>query len=368
MKFLCKKTELSRALNTVQKAVTNRTTIPILKGILLEINDDNVLNILASDLDLSIQKKIDIESYEKGSIVVSARLFVDIIKKLSSEDITIEVIENNVIIKSFNSEFSIVGQSKDDFPQMDALDYEDTIKIEKEIFKNMIKQTSFSASQDESRGVIVGTLIEMSQNYINMVSLDGFRMSVRKEYIDLNIQKNIIIHTRILNEIYKILTDEDDKFINIFINQKNMIIKINDTIVHSRLMEGNFIDYKNILPKTFNCTVKVNKEDMLDSLERASLLAREGKNNLIKMNIGEEKIIISSRSEEGKVQEEVYSEKEGENLDIGFNSKYIIDILRNIDDEEIYIKLITSVSPVIISPLEGDSFEYLLLPVRISNQ
>ncbi|MFA5526977.1 MAG: DNA polymerase III subunit beta [Peptostreptococcales bacterium] len=367
MKFLCKRTELSKALNTVSKAVTNRTTIPILKGILLEINDDHILNISASDLDLSIQKKIEVESYEKGAVVVSARLFVDIIKKLSSEDITIEVVENNVIIKSFNSEFSIVGQSKEDFPQMDSMDYEDTLKIEKEIFKNMIKQTSFSASQDESRGVIVGTLIEINQNYINMVSLDGFRMSVRKEYIDLNIHKNIIIHTRILNEIYKILTDEEADYIDIYIHPKNMIIKMNDTIIHSRLMEGNFIDYKNILPKAFNCSVKVNKEDMLDSLERASLLAREGKNNLIKMNIGEDKIIITSRSEEGKVQEEVYIEKEGENMDIGFNSKYILDILKNIDDEEIYMKLITSVSPVIISPLEGDSFEYLLLPVRISN-
>ena len=367
MKFSCKKIELSKALNTVQKAVTNRTTIPILKGILLEINEDNILNISASDLDLSIQKKINVESFEKGSIVVAAKLFVEIIKKLSSEEITIEVEYNNVIIRSFNSEFSIVGQNKDDFPEIDTIDQVDTIKIDKEIFKNMIKQTSFSASLDESRGIIVGSLIEMNQNNINMVSLDGFRMSVRKEYIDLNINKSIIVHSRILNEINKILSDEEAEYIYIYINHKNMIIKMDETIINSRLLEGNFIDYKNIIPKSFNCTVKINKEDMLESLERASLLAREGKNNLIKMNIDDEKIVISSKSEEGQVHEEIYIKKEGEGLEIGFNSKYIIDILRNIEDEEIYIKFITNVSPVIITPLEGDRFEYLILPVRISS-
>lgn len=366
MKLTCQQQDLSKALNTVQKAVTNRTTIPILKGILLEVNNENMLTISASDLDLSIQKTIKVENTEEGSIVVSAKLFTEIIRKLPSGEIDINLSDNNVIIKSFNSEFSIIGQPSNDFPKIDTLNSDNSIKINKEIYKNMIKQTSFSASVDESRGIITGVLIEIEKEKINMIALDGFRMSIRKENMLTNKNENMIIPARILNEIYKILADEEGDNIDLLLNNKNIIIKMDNTIILSRLLEGDFINYKEILPKSYNCKVKVIKEDLLASIERASLLAREGKNNLIKINIEEDKMIISSRSEEGKVYEEVNIEKEGEGLEIGFNSKYVLDILRNIEDEEINIEFISNVNPCLIKPLEGDHFEYLILPVRIS--
>lgn len=366
MKLTCQQQDLSKALNTVQKAVTNRTTIPILKGILLEVNETDILTISASDLDLSIQTKISVENTQEGSIVVSAKLFTEIIRKLPSGEIQISLSDNHVIINSYNSEFSIIGQPSDDFPKIDVLSNSKSIKIHKEIFKNMIKQTSFSASIDESRGIITGVLIEIEKEKINMVALDGFRMGIRKENMLTNKNEDIIIPARILNEVYKILADEEGDSIDLLINNKNIIIRMDHTIILSRLLEGDFINYKEIVPKSFNCKVKVNKEDLLDSIERASLLAREGKNNLIKINIEEQKMIISSRSEEGKVHEEVFIEKEGEGLEIGFNSKYILDILRNIDDDEVFFEFISNVSPCLVKPLEGDNFEYLILPVRIS--
>jgi DNA polymerase-3 subunit beta len=230
----------------------------------------------------------------------------------------------------------------------------------------MIKQTSFSASIDESRGIITGVLIEFSKDSINMVALDGFRMAIRTEKINNDIDKKIIIPSRILNEIYKIIIDQEEKNINILLNEKNIIIEIENTVITSRLMEGDFINYKEIIPKNYTCKIKLNKNDLYNSIERASLLAREGKNNLIKIKIEDKKMIITSRSEEGAVHEEVYIEKEGDELEIGFNSKYILDILRNIEDEEIYFEFISNISPCLVRPLDGFKYEYLLLPVRIS--
>ncbi len=366
MKLTCQQQDLTKALNTVQKAVTNRTTIPILKGIYLESEEDGTLKLSASDLDLSIEKKINVSVTDPGSIVASAKLFTEIIRKLPEGEIEIEVIDQNIFIKSFNSEFTIIGQSSDDFPEINKTQTHDSIMIDKELFKNMIKQTSFSASVDESRGVITGVLVEFSKDFINMVALDGFRMAIRTEKMKNDIEKKIIIPSRILNEIYKIIMDQEEKSINILLNEKSITLEIENTIITSRLLEGEFINYKEIIPKNYSCKIKLNKNDLYSSIERASLLAREGKNNLIKIKIEEDKLIITSRSEEGAVHEEVFIEKEGDGLEIGFNSKYILDILRNIDDEEVYFEFISNISPCLVRPLDGFKYEYLILPVRIS--
>jgi len=366
MKIICSQQELSKALNTVQKAVTNRTTIPILKGILLEVLDNNILKISASDLDLSIEKKITVNVEEKGAIVVSAKLFTEIIKKLPSGDVAIEVIDNNVIIKTNHSEFSIVGQDINDFPMIKEFDKENYLSLNKELFKNMIKQSAFSASIDESRGIIVGVLIEILKDNLNIVALDGFRMAVRKEKIKSLEEKNLIIPAKTLNEIYKILVDEDCEEILLNIDDKDITININNTIVVSKLLEGEYINYKEIIPKNYSSRIRISREELFNSIERASLLAREGKNNLIKVTIKDNILIINSRSEEGKVHEEIEISKEGENLEIGFNSKYILDILRVLDDEEIVLEFTSNVSPCLVKPINTEKYVYLILPVRIA--
>ncbi len=366
MKIICSQQELSKAVNTVQKAVTNRTTIPILKGILLEVENEHTLKLAASDLDLSIEKKIEVEVKEKGSIVVSARLFSDIIKKLPSGEVSIEIEEQNVIIKTIHSEFSIVGQSVNEFPSIREFDSSNYLNLNKELFKNMIKQVAFSASIDESRGIIVGVLIEMLKDQLNIVALDGFRMAVRKEKIKSLEEKNIIIPAKTLNEIYKILVDENCEDILINLDEKDIIINIDNTIVVSKLLEGEYINYKEIIPKNYATRVRVSREELFNSIERASLLAREGKNNLIKLTIEDNTLIINSRSEEGKVHEEIEITKEGENLEIGFNSKYIIDVLRALEEDEIMLEFTSNVSPCLIKPVKDEEFLYLILPVRIA--
>lgn len=368
MKINCMQGQLNKALNTVSKAVSTRTTIPILKGILLSCSN-GILTLTSSDLDLIIEKKIDVNVLEEGQIVLPAKLFGDIIRKLPNEEIEIEEIENNnVIIRCLASEFTIAGNPPDDFPGIGEINMEDQISFNIEILKDMIKRTYFSASIDESKGIIVGILIEMDESSLNMVALDGFRMAVSKEYVTNEKSRKIIIAARILNEINKIMVDnEEEKDINLILDEKKAVFLLKDTKIVLRLLEGEFIKYKDIIPKENKCDFVVSKNELLTSIERASLLAKEGKNNLIKFTVSDDKVIITSRSEEGNVKEEVFIEKNGENLEIGFNSKYVLDVLKVINDEEIKIELNTSVSPCIVKPIEGDSFLYLILPVRIAS-
>lgn len=368
MKFTCTQQTLSKALNTVSKAVTNRTTIPILKGILLDATEDGKLSLTASDMEISIEKKIDVQVITPGKVVVQAKLFSDIIRKLSSGEVLIELNENRQItIKNSTSQFNIMGLPEDEFPSTGDMD-EDSEKLtfEKDMFRDMIRKTSFAASIDESKGIIVGVLIEIEENSLNMVALDGFRMAIAREMIKNQSQRKIIIAAKILNDINKIISEiEGEEEITLILNNKKALILVENTRIVLRLLEGEFIKYKDIVPGSNKCRIKVKRAELMESIERASILAKEGKNNLIRIMTGANSMTITSRSEEGNVKEEVEIERVGNDLEIGFNSKYIIDVLKAVDDEEIVMNLTTSVSPCLITPAEGDSFEYLILPVRI---
>lgn len=370
MKFSCSQQTLTKAFNIVSKAVSSRTTVPILKGILLKTNADGILTMSASDLDLSIEKSIKVENCEPGEIVVQAKLFGDIVRKLPNDEIVIEDVDGNIMIKCSNSEFNIVGFPSDEFPIINVpVNSDSKIIFEKNILTDMIKKTSFAASIEESRGIINGILVEMKEKTMNMIALDGFRMAVTRQPMINEKEENIVIPAKILNEVSKILseTDSQDSNVTLTMNDKRAIFVMEDTKIVLRLLEGEFVRYNDILPKDFKTKVVLNKSDFLESIERASLLAKIGNNNLIKLDIREADMQITSKSEEGNVRENVYISKEGDDIIIGFNSKYMIDALKVIDDEEITLLFNNSVSPCLIKSLAGDDYEYLVLPVRITN-
>lgn len=370
MKFKCNQTVLTKALNIVSKAVTSRTTIPILRGILLEVTDEGKMKMSASDLDITIEETIEIEEGEKGSVVVQSKLFGDIIRKLPNAMVSVEVQDGNVIIKCMNSEFSIIGLDADEFPNIKNIeDNQEFITFDKSILKEMIRKTSFAASVDESKGVITGILIELLHDEINMVAIDGYRMAITREAMINPTEKNVIISAKIMNEISKILSDagDDEEKVKLLLNEKRAIFVIGNVKVILRLLDGEFIRYKDVLPKDNKIKVKVNRGDLMESIERASLLSKEGKNNLIKFSIKDTIVTITSKSEEGAVREEVIVSKDGDDLDIGFNAKYVLDVLKSIDDEEVYMLFNTSITPCLVEPVEGNRFEYLILPVRITN-
>lgn len=369
MKFSCSQSTLIKALNVVSKAVTSRTTIPILKGILINVDEEGIITMSASDLDISIENKFEVVDYEPGEIVVQAKLFSDIIRKLPSDIIYIEENDGNLIIRCSSSEFNIIGSPSDEFPKINLQEDGEKITFDKEVLKEMIRKTTFAASIDESRGVITGVLLEMKEDSLNMVALDGFRMAVAREHINNGREQNIIIPARTFNEVQKIIseteTDSDD--IELILNDKRAVFIIGNIKVVIRLLDGEYVRYNDILPKESQLRIVMNRTDLMDAIERASLFAKVGKNNLIKLNIMDNEMEITSKSEEGNVRENVYISKEGKDLVIGFNSKYLLDSLKAIEDENIAMLFNTPISPCLIRPIQGDEYEYLVLPVRITN-
>lgn len=368
MKFTCSQQILSKALNTVSKAVSTRTTLPVLKGILIEANTDGSLTMTASDLDISIQKKINADVQESGSAVVVSKLFGDIIRKLPNEEIMIEKKEeNSILIKANSSEFTVISFPVEEFPNVkDTEDIFNTLVFDRELFIDMVKKTAFAASIDEAKGILVGILTEISREKVTMVSLDGFRLALANEKMTSTEENKFIISSKIMNEISKIVSDDDEEDdIKIELGEKKASFIVGNTEIIVRLMEGEFIRYRDIIPSDSTINVTIGRNILLESIERASLLAKEGKNNLIKMSIRNNLLTITSRSEEGNVREEIVMEKTGDDLEIGFNSKFVIDVLKVIDDEEISMNFKTGTSPCVVKPIEGDRYEYLILPVRI---
>ena len=368
MKFTCDQQSLVKALNIVSKAVTSRTTIPILKGILIKTETDDKIVLSSSDLEISIETKMKANIDDEGSIVVSAKLFNDIIRKLPMGTLIIEVNEEGVIrIISGYSEFTLQGLEVDEFPKITNEKDGKEMVFEKRLLRNMIKGTCYAASIDESRGIITGVLMEVSKDMITMVALDGFRMAIMREKITNESEINIIIAARIMNEIGKILNEnEDDEEIKIIVDDKKTIFELKDTKIVARQMEGNFIKYKDILPKNNRIKLKINKNQLMDSVERCSIIVREGKNSFIRFKMEDDSFIITSRSDEGSTREEVKIEKDGENIEIGFNAKYMADTLRILNDTDVYMEFNTSISPCMIKPLKGNKYEYLILPIRLS--
>ncbi|MBP5186405.1 MAG: DNA polymerase III subunit beta [Clostridiales bacterium] len=366
MKFTCSQGALARALNTVSKAVSIRTTIPILKGILLTVKD-NELTMTASDLDLSIETKLDVQSIEDGRAVVNSKLFSEIIRKLPNAVVKMEEEDGKMEIACLGSNFSIVSLPADEFPAIGMVNQLNKIEINKDILKDLIKKTTFAASIDEKKGILVGCLLKFYENKLEVAALDGFRLAVANAEVGAEEERSVVIPARILMEIQKILMESsEEEAVSLVLDNKKAEIITKETRIVARLLEGEFIKYNDIIPKTYKTRCIVNREEMLSGIERASLLAKEGKNNLIRLDVSGSRIIITSRSEEGNSKEVISTECEGEDLIIGFNSKYVSDVLKAVNDEEVVLEMSSPVSPCLIKPLEGDSYVYLVLPVRIS--
>ena len=369
MKLICKQENLTKALNIVSKAITNRSTLPILKGILIscESGKDNII-ISASDLEISIDTKVEAIVEESGSIVLSSKLFSDIVRKMPSEDLVISSGEGDLTeIKGSSDEFTLQGLPSDEFPRINLEEKGSSFIVKKDILKNLIRKTSFAASNDETRGIITGELIEIKKESITFAALDGFRMAIVKDEISNIREKSIIIASRIIQEIGKVLSETDeDSDIRIVADEKKATFIFENSRIVTRLMEGEFIKYRDILPKENRINIKINRMRLMESVERASIIVREGKNTFIKFAMEDDILTVSSRAVEGTSKGVIPIEKEGENIEIGFNARYILDALKAIDDEEIIMEFNTGISPCIIKPVEGDSFDYLILPVRLS--
>lgn len=366
MKLTVNQTSLSKAISIAQRGITSRTTMPILSKLLLKTKE-NKLFITGTDLEIGVETSIECQTLESGSIVITSRLFGDIIKKLpASEEISISVDNsNNVNVKCLNSEFNLMGQSVDEYPELPDINEDETFTIEKELLKDMINKTKFAIAQDETRPVLTGALLEIENGEAVLVALDGYRLALKKSKIDYDGNISLIIPGKTLSEV-GIIIDEADELIKVSASKNHMIFNTGSTVITTRLLEGQFLSYKDIIRNDYNTKVTVNTRELQNALERASLLAREGKNNLIKMDIMHDLMVINSNSEIGDVNERVNIDMEGDPMEIAFNSRYIMDGIKAIESEELVMYLVGNVHPCIINPENDPNYTYLILPVRLA--
>lgn len=369
MKIICNKEILLNAINTVLKAVPSKTTTPILECILLKTNDSE-FKMMATDLELGIETNLkNIEILENGSVALEARILSEIVRRLPDDDIEISTDEKNkTTIKCLNSEYQILGQSGDEFPDLPVIEKKSEYTLQQSKLKDLIRQTIFSVSTEETKMTLTGELIEVIDNYINIIAVDGYRVSFRKHLLS-NENENIkaIVPAKSLNELNKILSADEQYEVSLYFTDKHILFDLGDSILISRLIEGDFINYNQIFTDDYNTVVTVNRKNIILCLERASLITRENKKTPLKLEIKGDKIVITSNTELGNAHEEVESTINGNELIIAFNPKYLIDALKAIDDDIINIYFNSTLSPCIIKPIESDSYKYLVLPVRLNS-
>lgn len=367
MRFRLSTDQLTEALSIVTRALSARSTLPVLEGVFIETTDSG-LRLTCSDGSISIVTTCDAEIEEEGTVVLPGRLFYEVVRKMPDGIVTGAMNDRlAVTFRCAGSRTTLSGQSADSFPALPSVNPDQSLKIPQKIFKEMITQTSFNISTDESRMVLTGSLLEVEHGTARMVALDGFRLGMRSLLVDGEAADfRAIIPGKTLSEIVKLLSDSMDETASLTFGGSQMVMELQNTRIYSVLIEGEFIQYRQILPADWKSRVKVQREAFAPCVERASLMAREGKNNLIRMHITDGRMEITSNAESGDVFEELPIELEGEELNIAFNVKYIGDVLRALTDDEIYLRFNSSVSPCVICPVDGDGYLYLVLPVRVN--
>jgi DNA polymerase-3 subunit beta len=365
MKFICEKTKLQEAISVTQKAVTGKSAMPILQGLFIDASEGKI-TIIGSDIDLSIETKIDANIIEAGKVVVDARLFGDIVRKLPNSNIEISSsTDNSIEIICEKTKFNLIHMNADDFPTLPSIDEDNIFSIEQKLLKSMIRGTMFAIAQEESRPILTGVLVEIKDGKINLVALDGYRLALKSESIDSDNSIKAVIPGKTLSEVVKILEDEGE--VNITFTSNHILINLGETKIISRLLEGEFIKYTSIIPEEYSLKITVERNKILNCIERASLVAKEGNTNLIKFDINDEYMVLTSNSQLGNVREELNIILQGEPLEIAFNAKYMIDLLKIMDEEEIYMEFSSSVSPCLVKNKQNDNCTYLVLPVRLLN-
>lgn len=365
MKLRIHKQDLAKHIGIVQKAVSGRTPMPILEGILMECSN-NHLKLTGSDGEISIETRVDAFIEEEGSIVIGSRIFGDIVRKLPNAMISIETEGTNMRITCEKSEFNILGQNTREYPNLPVVEEVNSVTINGEKLKAGIRSTEFAVSLDDIRPALTGVLMDMEKDKVSFVALDGYRMALKPEQVTNEAEREAIVPSRSFNELMKIMEDDTEEVTLVF-SHNHMSADLGDTVFYTKLINGDYFNYEGLIRREHTKTVTVNRTDFLNSLERASLLAKEERANLVKLNIKDNEILIESNSDIGDVHELVACEKEGEDLKIAFNSKYLIEGIRTIPTEKILLQFTDAINPCIIEPKDGEKYIYLVLPVRLAN-
>ena len=368
MKVICEGLDLSAAVLTVSKAIGSKTVNPILEGIKIKAQGDDLI-LTATDTELTIEKTVKADVLMEGETVVTGRMFGDFIKKLENEQVELSKLDGSSLkIRYSGSESEMQVFSADEYPKTDKNIGDNFIEIKQSDLKDIVNKTVFACATDDSRPILKGCLFEVEDLELNVVSLDGVRMSVvTKEVLSSSGKFKAIIPARTLLEITRLLGNEDDEFIRISVTKNSLMVSVDNIVLISRLIEGEFIKYRQILPTEFTTNIRINKQLLINSIERASVVSRQEKTNIVKFDIKEDFVNITSKSEIGNVNENIAINMDGKDLIIAFNGKYLLDYLKTTDDDFVSINLNSPIDPCIIRSIVNTDYTYLIVPVRITN-
>ena len=369
MKLVCEKEKILRGINSVINGVSSKTTMPILEGILLKTND-NELILTTYDLEIGIEYTLEAKIIEQGNTVVNATMFSEIIRKLPSKEIKISINENRLLeIECEGSLYKLATMNPDEFPELPKINVDNSIEIEQTILKNMIRKTIFAVSTEENRPIFTGCLFEVTDNKLNVVAVDGYRLAIKSNVINEKANNfSSVIPGKTLNEVNKIISDSFDT-IKIGISRNQALFEMENCKLVTRLLDGECLKYSKAIPAAWETRIKVNKGNIQDCFERISLISASSiekeKKYPVKVNIELGKVTISCANQTGDAKEELYVETEGKELEIGFNPRFFLDALKAIDDEEVYLEFGTNRSPCIIKPIEEGNYIYMILPIKM---
>ena len=366
MKFVVDGLALADASFTVSKACAVKTLNPVLECIKIEAQND-VLRLSAFDNEISIEKSIKAEVLEEGEVCVNGKFFSDFIGKIPHGEVVIKADEKTMKIKYAESETNMQVLPAKDFPVIDSDAFnQNFFEVKEEDFKALVSEVVFCSATDDSRPILKGCLLETKAGVLTATALDGFRMATSSCPVSVSEgEMKIVVPARTLVEITRMLGEGETLKIHAYKNKLSVCVK--DTVINSRLYAGEFVKKENIFPASFTTKVTVSKKEMTESVERASVLIRGDKNNLILLDIGIGRITIKANSEIGKVEESVFAELEGLELKIAMNAKYLLDALKALKEEKAEIKFNTPVSPFTLENVENKTSQYLILPVRTGN-
>ncbi len=357
--------ELSEAVSNLGRAVAGKTTIPTLEGILI-VTDDNSINMTAYNTELGMKTKLQATVKESGAIVLSARLFTEIVRKAPNDTVTVSVDGKKIAtIESGDSSFTLIGMDPDEFPELPDVEENSSFGIDGETLKSMIRQTIFAVAESDAKPVHQGTLFSLKDGVLELVSVDGFRLALRREKVNVPSEASFVVPGKTLGEVVKLIKDGT---VEICPGKRNIMFKIDNYTVVSTILEGDFLDYHSAVPKNFSTTVAIKTRDFIESTERVSLIISDRLKSPIRCIFGETGVKLSCTTSVGKAHDRINAHIEGNALEMGFNNKYLLDALKNCECDEIKLSLGGPLNPMVITPKDSDSFLFLVLPVRLKTE
>ena len=366
MRFECEKQSLYEALSNVSRAVGVKTSIEALEGIKIKVCD-GILEFTGYDLNLGIKKEIEAQTSDFGEFVVGCGIFNEIVRKMPESLVCVDIDENlNVNIKSGVTEYNISAISAQEYPDIPIIDKADFIKIPQHVLKNMIKQTIFAVSTDTKKPILTGELFDISAGSFNMVAIDNYKLALRNESINAESDYKFVVPSKALSEVEKLLDEASKEDCTIYVGKKHIIFEINGYSVISRLLEGEFYNYKVSIPKNFSTEVVIKVKSLVDMLDRCSLLISEKHKAPVRCKFSNGMLTLNCKTSVGKFSDEMEIDLAGNSFEIGFNNKYLLEALRACESDKVKLQMNGPLAPIKIVPAEGESFTFLVLPVQLS--